>query len=136
GKVMGFCLAVTGIKSSNVFWNRLTKRFPSNSDISWLNQVERFFGLLTDRRIRRGTFGSVRELETAIRDYRTHTPSPSPAPQTPTSSSKRSLPFVCELPTRMGCRLKAGSGKIARPTIDCQFLRETPHSVSATGVYG
>jgi len=35
---------------------------------SWLNQVERFFGLLTDRRIRRGafgagTFGSVRELE-------------------------------------------------------------------------
>lgn len=36
---------------------------------SWLNQVERFFGLLTDRRIRRGTFGSVRELEAAIRDY-------------------------------------------------------------------
>src|SRR5271170_3195105 len=39
---------------------------------SWLNQVERFFGLLTDRRIRRGTFGSVRELESAIRDYLTH----------------------------------------------------------------
>jgi transposase len=36
---------------------------------SWLNQVERFFGLLTVRRIRRGTFGSVRELESAIRDY-------------------------------------------------------------------
>src|SRR5262249_26088214 len=39
---------------------------------SWLNQVERFFGLLTERRIRRGTFGSVRELESAIRDYLTH----------------------------------------------------------------
>ena len=39
---------------------------------SWLNQVERFFGLLTDRRIRRGTFGSVRELESTIRDYLTH----------------------------------------------------------------
>src|SRR6266404_6386247 len=39
---------------------------------SWLNQVERFFGLLTERRIRRGTFGSVRELETAIRDFLTH----------------------------------------------------------------
>ena len=39
---------------------------------SWLNQVERFFGLLTDRRIRRGTFGSVRELESAIRDYLAH----------------------------------------------------------------
>ena len=39
---------------------------------SWLNQVERFFGLLTDRRIRRGTLGSVRELEAAIRDYLAH----------------------------------------------------------------
>jgi transposase len=39
---------------------------------SWLNQVERFFGLITDRRIRRGTFGSVRELEAAIRDYLAH----------------------------------------------------------------
>jgi len=36
---------------------------------SWLNQVERFFGLLTERRIRRGTFGSARHLESAIRDY-------------------------------------------------------------------
>jgi transposase len=39
---------------------------------SWLNQVERFFALLTQRRIRRGTFGSVRQLEAAIRDYLTH----------------------------------------------------------------
>jgi hypothetical protein len=30
--------------------------------------VERFVGLLTERRIRRGTFRSVRELQTAIRD--------------------------------------------------------------------
>ena len=39
---------------------------------SWLNQVERFFGMITDRRIRRGTFGSVHELEAAIRDYLAH----------------------------------------------------------------
>jgi transposase len=39
---------------------------------SWLNQVERFFGLLTERRIRRGTFGSVRELQSAIRDFLIH----------------------------------------------------------------
>jgi len=39
---------------------------------SWLNQVERFFGLLIERRIRRGTFGSVRELESAIRYYLAH----------------------------------------------------------------
>jgi transposase len=36
---------------------------------SWLNQVERFFGLITDQRIRRGVFKSVGELEAAIMDY-------------------------------------------------------------------
>jgi transposase len=36
---------------------------------SWLNQVERFFGLITEKRIRRGVFRSVAELETAIMDY-------------------------------------------------------------------
>jgi transposase len=33
---------------------------------SWLNQVERLFGIITDRMIRRGTFRNVAELETAI----------------------------------------------------------------------
>jgi len=33
---------------------------------SWLNQVERWFGLITDKMIRRGTFHSVGELEAAI----------------------------------------------------------------------
>jgi len=33
---------------------------------SWLNQVERFFALITGRMIRRGTFRSTDELETAI----------------------------------------------------------------------
>jgi transposase len=33
---------------------------------SWLNQVERWFGLITDKMIRRGTFHSVQELEHAI----------------------------------------------------------------------
>ena len=36
---------------------------------SWLNQVERFFALLTERAIKRGVFRSVRELETAIETY-------------------------------------------------------------------
>jgi len=39
---------------------------------SWLNQVERFFGLITEDRIRRGVFTSVHELEAAIRDYLEH----------------------------------------------------------------
>jgi transposase len=33
---------------------------------SWLNQVKRFFGLITDKMIRRGTFLSADELERAI----------------------------------------------------------------------
>ena len=36
---------------------------------SWLNLVERFFAEITDRRIRRGVFTSVAELEQAIHDY-------------------------------------------------------------------
>jgi len=39
---------------------------------SWLNQVERFFGLITQDRIRRGVFKSVSELEAAIQDYLDH----------------------------------------------------------------
>lgn len=39
---------------------------------SWLNQVERFFATITTRRIRRGTFPSVRALETAIESYLAH----------------------------------------------------------------
>jgi hypothetical protein len=36
---------------------------------SWLNQVERFFALLTERALKRGMVRSVRELEQAIEDY-------------------------------------------------------------------
>ena len=36
---------------------------------SWINQVERFFALLTDRAIRRGVFRSVADLEAAITAY-------------------------------------------------------------------
>jgi transposase len=36
---------------------------------SWLNQVERWFRDLTERRIRRGSFDSLRSLEKAIREY-------------------------------------------------------------------
>lgn len=36
---------------------------------SWLNLVERFFGEITARRIRRGTFGCVKELIKAIEQY-------------------------------------------------------------------
>jgi transposase len=36
---------------------------------SWVNQVERWFGEITEKRIRRGSFKSVPSLEKAIREY-------------------------------------------------------------------
>lgn len=53
-------------------WLARHKRFqmhftPTSS--SWLNLVERWFRDITDRRLRRGVFKSVGQLEQAIRDY-------------------------------------------------------------------
>ena len=39
---------------------------------SWLNLVQRWFALLTDKRLRRGVFGSVKELTAAIRLWAKH----------------------------------------------------------------
>jgi transposase/transcriptional regulator with XRE-family HTH domain len=36
---------------------------------SWINQVERWFGLLTEQKIRRGSHASVQALEADIRDW-------------------------------------------------------------------
>jgi transposase len=46
---------------------------------SWLNLVERWFAELTNRRIRRGVFRSIKELEAAIREYiEVHNEAPKP----------------------------------------------------------
>ena len=39
---------------------------------SWINQVERFFGLITEEAIRRGVFRSVADLNAAIEHYLEH----------------------------------------------------------------
>jgi transposase len=44
---------------------RITLHFTPTSG-SWLNMVEIFFGIITRQAIRRGSFGSVRELVNAI----------------------------------------------------------------------
>ena len=36
---------------------------------SWLNQVERWFALLTDKKLRRGAHRSIHALENDIRDW-------------------------------------------------------------------
>ena len=53
-------------------WLKRNKRvylhfIPTSS--SWLNLVERFFGLITERQIRRGVFTSVEELEEKIMTF-------------------------------------------------------------------
>jgi len=46
---------------------------------SWLNQVERWFALLSQRQIKRGSHSSVQELEAAIREFITvHNQQPKP----------------------------------------------------------
>ena len=55
---------------------------------SWLNLVERFFAEITDKRIRRGAFDSVAELETAIMAYlEQHNASPKPFVWTASAAS-------------------------------------------------
>jgi transposase len=56
-------------------WLKRHRRFrfhftPTSS--SWLNLVERWFREITDKRIRRGSFHSVEELEQAIQEYLAH----------------------------------------------------------------
>jgi putative transposase len=39
---------------------------------SWLNQVERFFAIITDKAIRRGSFKSVKEVTNMIDTFVSH----------------------------------------------------------------
>ncbi len=53
-------------------WMKRHPRFISHfvpTSSSWLNLVERWFGELTSKRIRRGSFGSVEDLEKAIEEF-------------------------------------------------------------------
>ena len=55
---------------------------------SWINLVERFFGLITDDAIRRGVFCSVAELKTAIEAYlEQHNAEPKPFVWTATAAA-------------------------------------------------
>lgn len=53
---------------------------------SWLNLVERWFALLTDKQLRRGVHRSTQELESAIRSYiQKHNRDPKPFVSTKTA---------------------------------------------------
>jgi hypothetical protein len=54
--------------------------YPSHpTSSSWLNQVERFFALLTERQIRRGVHRSIDALHATINDFiKRHNADPRP----------------------------------------------------------
>ena len=55
---------------------------------SWINQAERFLGLITEDRIRCGAFKSVSELEDAIREsLENHNADPKPFVWTATAAA-------------------------------------------------
>ena len=71
-------------------WLKTHKRFHLHfipTSASWLNMVERFFAEITQKRIRRGVFKSVAELESAIMTYLdNHNAHPKPFIWTKTAS--------------------------------------------------
>ncbi|MHB1073155.1 MAG: IS630 family transposase [Gemmatimonadaceae bacterium] len=77
---------------------------------SWLNLVERFFGELTTRQLRRLAVTSVRELEQAIGDYiaqRNTAPRPSRGPPRSDGSSRRSRKRTTLWLHYTSCRLRS-----------------------------
>ena len=75
---------------------------------SWLNLVERFFAKITGKRIRRGVFKSVAELEAAIQDYLAkHNAEPKPFVWTKTAD------VILEKNARARARLDAKIGNQA-----------------------
>lgn len=71
---------------------------------SWLNLVERFFAALTEKQIKRGAHRSVRELESAIKQYLAVT-NKSPKPFIWTKSADEILASVARF-----CARTSGSG--------------------------
>lgn len=71
---------------------------------SWLNMIERFFAELTNKRIRRGTFRSVAQLQTAITDYlEMHNENPKPFVWTKSADKILSkVKRFCERTSRAG----------------------------------
>ena len=71
---------------------------------SWLNLVERWFGLLTERQIRRGSHRGTRQLENAIRHYLTvYNEDPKPFVWTKTADEiLQTLKMFCQRTSNSG----------------------------------
>lgn len=65
---------------------------------SWLNQIERWFALLTERQIKRGSHCSVEQLEDAIREF-IKVPNQQPQPFRWTKSPDQTLASIARFAT-------------------------------------
>ena len=105
---------------------------------SWLNQVERFFSIITTRAIRRGSFDSVKDLIDKIDSLRRQlqplVQASSPGPLPPTQSLKSSSDYAGELAgqrasVRPGFR---SAGRAAPPPMPARRRRPiTPSALIA-----
>jgi hypothetical protein len=68
---------------------------------SWMNQVERWFGLLTDKLIRRGVHTSVPGLENDIKDW-VATWNDNPRPFTWTKTADEILSSLADYLAKLG----------------------------------
>src|SRR5262249_60842489 len=69
--------------------------------LSWMNLVEAWFGLLTDKLIRRGVHASVQALENDIRDW-IATWNENPRPFTWTKTADEILNSLADYLTKLG----------------------------------
>lgn len=72
---------------------------------SWINLVERWFAEITNKRIRRGVFRSVKELEHAIREY-IHVHNEDPKPFVWTRTADQILASIARFARRTGSTIQ------------------------------
>ena len=82
---------------------------------SWINQVERFFALLTERQIKRGAHRSTAELEAAIQRYETR------AQTIPMDQIRRRHPDFHRTDAHSASSMKRVADRLQRP--DTNFFR-------------
>src|SRR5262249_21915177 len=92
---------------------------------SWLNLVERWFALLTEKQIRRGVHRSTRELEAAIKRYLALT-NDAPNPFVWTKTADEILDSVARF-----CRRTSGSGHYRTASSSCRRPACTSPSYTA-----
>jgi hypothetical protein len=87
---------------------------------SWVNQVERWFALLTDKLIRRGVHTSVQALENDIREW-IATWNQKPRPFKWTKTDDEILNSLADYLTRLGAHDRVNQADLTSETSDAAY---------------